>query len=662
MRATTAAMALAILCAGGPATAQSGPGATTIHNLVLDAAAGVLSISGAGFGEAPVVTVDGLAVTVLPGSTDTRVDVVAPAVLLTTAGTYRVTVTDAARRSGDAMGIAVSGGSMTADLAGAVFTGGTMPPGSIAPPASRASQVATASSGGSSGPNGPGAQALIEDTASPFRTAIGHVALGNNQASGVYNTAAGFAAMADNTTGRLNTAAGAFALWSNTTGRQNTALGVDALRTNTTGFDNLALGVSALENNDVGFENIAVGNFALSGLTSGLSNVAVGYNAGNDITSGSNNIVLGSNVFGASTDDNTMRLGLPFNATLGIGQNQTFIAGIRGSTVAGELVTIDANHRLGSSALAPPNSIGSAQVTDLSLSAVDLADDAVTASKVAFNYAASTSEGGAAVDVNCAGCVSATEVGFAFASLGANTFAGTQTLATGNLDLSPSTATSGVVMKQGFSFLHNAGTQNTFLGVSAGNLTLTGAQNTATGFRALAQATTGARNTAGGYVALFDATTGSDNTALGHGALADVTTGNANTALGVNAGASAVAGDANIFIGAGVTGTAADTHTIRIGLPFAGATGQNQTYIAGIYGSALTSPAHAVFVDANGRLGTVTPPVLTGSISSGVTMTALERRVLDQERQARAQEAVVAELLARVKHLETLLATSRPRR
>jgi hypothetical protein len=79
-------------------------------------------------------------------------------------------------------------------------------------------------------------------------------------------------------------------------------------------------------------------------------------------------------------------------------------------------------------ATVPPNSIGSAQ----------LIDNSVTASHVAFNYAASGVEGGSATDLTCAGCISSTEVDFEFATLGDNTFTGTQTVVgdvsvTGNL-------------------------------------------------------------------------------------------------------------------------------------------------------------------------------------------------------------------------------------
>lgn len=55
---------------------------------------------------------------------------------------------------------------------------------------------------------------------------------------------------------------------------------------------------------------------------------------------------LGAGVQGTSGDTNTIRLGLPYDGVNG--QNQAFIAGIRGTTVTGGLpVVVDANGLLG---------------------------------------------------------------------------------------------------------------------------------------------------------------------------------------------------------------------------------------------------------------------------------------------------------------------------
>ncbi len=157
----------------------------------------------------------------------------------------------------------------------------------------------------------------------------------------------------------------------------------------------------------------------------------------------------------------------------------------------------------------------------------------------------------------------------------------------------------------------------------------TGYYNTASGVSALESNTDGRLNTASGADALNSNTTGCVNTASGSQALYTNTTGVANTASGVTrsiqhdgrlqhgarlqAGINATTGSYNVFLGADVTGTAADTNTIRIGLPYdGGGTGRTETFIAGIHGTQLTGPAVQVFIDANGQLGTVPPCALSG--------------------------------------------------
>src|SRR5580704_8970044 len=86
-------------------SAQSAPPPTML-NVTMDAAGDQLTITGSGFGPAPVVTIDGQPVTVLLGSTDTQVTVIAPSVLRTTPGTYRLTVVDSVRQVGEVFVVA----------------------------------------------------------------------------------------------------------------------------------------------------------------------------------------------------------------------------------------------------------------------------------------------------------------------------------------------------------------------------------------------------------------------------------------------------------------------------------------------------------------------------------------------------------------------------
>jgi hypothetical protein len=132
----------------------------------------------------------------------------------------------------------------------------------------------------------------------------------------------------------------------NTTGYDNTAAGVNSMIGNTTGYYNAAVGASALFSNSAGYKNTAVGVSSLSGVTTSHDNTALGFFAGMNATTGSYNIFLGSNVTGTASDANTIRLGVPYAA--GSGQNKTFIAGIRGASVANALpVVIDASGQLG---------------------------------------------------------------------------------------------------------------------------------------------------------------------------------------------------------------------------------------------------------------------------------------------------------------------------
>jgi len=172
-----------------------------------------------------------------------------------------------------------------------------------------------------------GAGALFSLTTGADNTAIGFQTLFNNK-SGFDNTASGFRALGSNTIGIENTAIGSDALLSNTIGRNNTAIGSDALTSNTTGSFNAACGAAALARNTTGGFNTATGSGALEVNTTGSNNIALGSQAGFNLTTGSNNIIIGANVLGNATDANTIRLGKSGT------QNKTFIAGIRGVTVA----------------------------------------------------------------------------------------------------------------------------------------------------------------------------------------------------------------------------------------------------------------------------------------------------------------------------------------
>ena len=203
--------------------------------------------------------------------------------------------------------------------------------------------------------------------------------------------------------------------------------------------------------------------------------------------------------------------------------------------------------------------------------------------------------------------------------------------------------------ESGALFLHNIGSFNAALGLTALAGNTTGASDTALGYGALASNTTGDENTALGRGALgsnvggdnntavgvfaLASSTQSGNTAVGSRALVSATSGNNNTAVGSNALFSNIVGVGNTAVGiaalyntttsgnigvgngAGVNATnpfnsvfignaglAADTATIKVGTQGT----QTSTFIAGIRGVTTgNNNAVAVLVDSAGQLGTV---------------------------------------------------------
>lgn len=660
---------LAALAAWLLSTAQAAaqPPLPTIRSASLAPDTGVLTIVGEHLGPSVQVMVDGQLVSSLPGATDTQVEVLAPVTVRTTPGTYRLVVFDPVRKAWDGFVVASAATPTFAVSAGAEAEPATGAGPADAGRASAAYASAAAPADGAPA-LAPRPLAIIEDTGSPWRTALGHFALDSNT-GGTWNTAVGFDALTGNTLGFRNSALGYRALAANLDGDRNTAVGaealdatanasnntavgsgamtsattadtsvavgVDALRSVTNGFGSVAVGASAAYSNVSGSYNVAIGQQALFHAT-GAWNTAVGNAAGFN-TVGSDGIFLGA--IGETADSNTMRLGTPYDSATGRGQNRSFIAGVRGTTVTGgQGVYIDATGQLGSGPVVPAaDTVGSAQVIVDSLTAADLAPASVGSSEIAD------------------GAVTASKVAFTFAGLGVNTFAGTQTVNGGNLDLDPSSTSAGNVTKNGVRFLHDSGVQNVFLGEAAGGVA-PGDDNVAVGAFALEQVGSGERNAALGSLALERTTSGTSNTASGYRALSFNTTGARNTAVGSDAGLANATGSDNIYLGANVTGTATDANTLRLGLPFNVATnqGQTKTFIAGVAGTVLTTPAVQVFIDANGQLGTLVPAPFTGTINQPINTNprpdAALLQALDEQR------ALIATLTARIAALEAKVA------
>ncbi len=129
-------------------------------------------------------------------------------------------------------------------------------------------------------------------------------------------------------------------------------------------------------------------------------------------------------------------------------------------------------------------------------------------------------------------------------------------------------------------FLHAFGTNNTFIGTTSGNYTLTGTDSAAVGLNTL--------------VAL---TLGSNNSALGSGALSLVTSGANNIGIGKLAGSTYTTESNNIAIGN--IGSVADSGVMRFGT----AGTHTQAFMAGVIGVTVASPTSVVIDSVTGQLG-----------------------------------------------------------
>ena len=193
--------------------------------------------------------------------------------------------------------------------------------------------------------NAFGDTALYHNDIGRFNNAFGGSALFSNLDGGG-NNAFGTGALFFNTSGFNNNAFGNTAMQANTTGYENNAFGYGALYKNTTGTYNSGFGYGALFSNEDGSGNTAVGQGALASNINGQNNIGIGQGAGNALTSGNSNIDIGN--AGVAGETGIIRIGTQ-SVTHGIGQEQTYIAGIRGVTTGlpGSAVLIDANGQLG---------------------------------------------------------------------------------------------------------------------------------------------------------------------------------------------------------------------------------------------------------------------------------------------------------------------------
>ena len=149
------------------------------------------------------------------------------------------------------------------------------------------------------------------------------------------------------------------------------------------------------------------------------------------------------------------------------------------------------------------------------------------------------------------------------------------------------------------------GLDNTYIGYNSGSGAHAYSGVTSIGSFALSIATTPTNTTACGFESLKIVSTGTNNTAYGYQSGVAIETGSKNCFYGDLAGSSLTGADhENIMIGSGVTGTAGDVHTTRIG------TGILKCWISGIRGITTdVNDAVAVLIDSTGQLGTTSSSI-----------------------------------------------------
>lgn len=151
------------------------------------------------------------------------------------------------------------------------------------------------------------------------------------------------------------------------------------------------------------------------------------------------------------------------------------------------------------------------------------------------------------------------------------------------------TATEGMYSLEGLNFMHNYGTNNTFLGHSSGNLGL--------------DPVVASLNTGIGKNALHALQNGSRNTAIGASCMLQTDDGVYNVGIGYNTGSACAGADSDLILISNV-GVNGESNAIRIGTMGVGDGQQDACYVAGIWnGVAIPGKdTGLVLVDEDGKL------------------------------------------------------------
>jgi hypothetical protein len=355
---------------------------------------------------------------------------------------------------------------------------------------------------------------------------------------------------------------------------QNCSYGYDALTKISSGNYNCGFGSTCLLNLTTGARNSALGLATALNLVSGSDNVFLGAQSGVNYTGAeSSNILLGSQNSGTLGESNVLRIGVSTGS--GTGQlNQAFIQGIASVSVSNlNVVTINTSTgQLGSQAATNVGtvtqydvlvggaagaiaSVGPGTAGQILQSAGNAANPAYSTSTYPTTNAVSTLLYASSANVMAALATANNGIlntnGSGVPSIATSpSISGTYTTTAGNLALPTTTSTAGQITINSVLFLHNKGTNATFVGPTAGNLTNTSVNSTGIGYGSLSSLTTG----------------GDANCGVGVLSLPAVTTGGHNCAFGVNAGNALITGSYNVFLGdqGGINYTGAESSNICI--------------------------------------------------------------------------------------------------